>query len=35
MVGHVEMHYPATVIAENNEYKQDFEAGSWNGQEIE
>jgi len=35
MVGHIEMQYPATVVAENDEHKKDFEAGRWNRKEIQ
>ena len=34
MVGYIEMHYPASVITQNHQDKQDFEARSWNRQEI-
>jgi hypothetical protein len=34
MVGYIAMQYPATVITQNDQNKQDFEAGSWNGQKI-
>ena len=34
MVGCIEMKDPATVITQNDQYKQDFEARSWNRQEI-
>jgi len=34
MVCHIEMKDPATIITQNDQNKQDFEAGSWNGQEI-
>jgi len=34
MVGYIEMRYQASVITQNHQNKQDFEASSWNGQEI-
>ena len=34
MVGYIEMKDPATVIIQNDQNKQDFEARSWNRQEI-
>ena len=35
MVGYIQMQDPTTVITENDEHKQDFEAGCWNRKEIE
>ena len=35
MVGYIGMQYPATVVAEYDENKKDFEAGCWNRKEIE
>jgi len=35
MVGYIEMQYPTTVIAENDEHKKDFETGGWDREKIE
>ena len=35
MVGYIEVHYSAAVVAENHEHKKDFEAGCWNREEVE
>ncbi len=35
MVDYIEMQYPATVVAENDEHKKDFEAGCWHREEVE
>jgi hypothetical protein len=34
MVGYIEMHYPASVITQNDQNKHDLEACSWDGKEI-
>jgi len=35
MAGYIEMQYPATIVAEYDENKKDFEAGCWNRKEVE
>jgi hypothetical protein len=35
MIGYIQMQDPTTVITENDENKQDVEAGCWNRKEIE
>jgi hypothetical protein len=35
MVGYVEMKGPTTVVAENDQYKQDLETHCWDCEEIE
>jgi hypothetical protein len=35
MVGYIEMHYPASVITQNDQNKHDLEACSWDGKEIQ
>jgi len=32
---HIDVQNPTTIIAENDEYIQDLEAGSWHSEEIE
>ena len=34
MVGYIEMQDPATVVAENDEYKEDFEVSRWYREEV-
>ena len=34
MVGYFEKQDSATVVAENDEYKKDFECGCWNRKEV-
>jgi hypothetical protein len=34
MISCVDMQYAATVVAENDEYKEDFEVGRWYREEV-